>query len=446
MGVQMNHINGHFGLVKTFRYKLLLGLFFGFSLVITPSIVKAQTPQQLAQQLSSYKVYDVFKDGVYVYVLASKPTLNGKKYSHPFGDVFPQKDLYILKIAPTGDLKSTTLDSALAIGTGTLLIAENTITAFVNFKAADNSYDMSGVVFKIDKTTNAIPNKTKVFNDMNAGWSPKILQNGIEHFNFSKYNRVLDTSDMGKVDPQTMTDEYNIYRRNHSGNILSTSSLTDTEIANNVATYIQTIDPIIIKNERAKNAAYQAADAKENEVFRKILSSKDPKKMYISAGKYTAKGEKDKAMEIYSAIMDRFPEHDLAIKATDKLTAMHDVDVRQPTHSTMKQQVADTSFEKCTIGSDIVIREKFSTSTSSGNILADGLFGAAAKEEFLVEYYGIVKSFMGNKVEVFYQNYNVIQEKGGGLFSQRTDKKYLIAESADKKMGRSVFHDKSVCN
>lgn len=60
----------------------------------------------------------------------------------------------------------------------------------------------------------------------------------------------------------------------------------------------------------------------KRKAFDLIIKGKEPKKMYIAAGKYEANGDKARAKQVYTAIMDRFPEHDLAIKATDKLTAL----------------------------------------------------------------------------------------------------------------------------
>lgn len=56
------------------------------------------------------------------------------------------------------------------------------------------------------------------------------------------------------------------------------------------------------------------------------INNKDPQKMYIAAGKYESNGERSRAKKIYLSIMDRFPKHALAIKSTDRLTALRDVE------------------------------------------------------------------------------------------------------------------------
>lgn len=54
------------------------------------------------------------------------------------------------------------------------------------------------------------------------------------------------------------------------------------------------------------------------------LSADNPRAMFVNAGKLEALGERGKAKAIYSAILDRYPNDDLAIKATEWIGAIGD--------------------------------------------------------------------------------------------------------------------------
>jgi hypothetical protein len=113
------------------------------------------------------------------------------------------------------------------------------------------------------------------------------------------------------------------------------------------------------------------------------------------------------------------------------------------------REKAEREFMKigsCAVGSTIYHREKWNTTTSSGNIIADGLFGAATKEEFIIVYEGVVKGFVGEKVEVIINDYGVKQTVGGGFLQQKTWRKYDLAKHADKYLGKTQFYEKARCN
>lgn len=100
---------------------------------------------------------------------------------------------------------------------------------------------------------------------------------------------------------------------------------------------------------------------------------------------------------------------------------------------------------KCEAGETVIHRETWDSTTSSGNFLADAFFNAAKQESFLIEFEGVVKGFMGKKVEVYLQEYSVKQTKGGGIFNT-TNASSDIAKYADKRVGKSYFFDKSRCS
>ena len=121
-----------------------------------------------------------------------------------------------------------------------------------------------------------------------------------------------------------------------------------------------------------------------------------------------------------------------------------------------KQRLANIAKERaerdfvtlgsCEIGNTVYHREQWNTTTSSGNIIADSLFGAATKEEFIIIYEGVVKGFVGEKVEVIINDYGVKQTLGGGFLQPSTWRKYDLNKHADKYLGKTQFYDKARCN
>lgn len=100
----------------------------------------------------------------------------------------------------------------------------------------------------------------------------------------------------------------------------------------------------------------------------------------------------------------------------------------------------------CNIGNTVYHREIWNTKTSSGNIIADGLFGAATKDTFIITYEAIVESFLGDKVKTIINDYKIQQTVGGGFLDQKTFRKYNIASHADKFIGKVQFYKKSRCD
>lgn len=99
----------------------------------------------------------------------------------------------------------------------------------------------------------------------------------------------------------------------------------------------------------------------------------------------------------------------------------------------------------CAIGSTVYPRERWNTSTSSGNILADAL-GGATKEEFIIVYEAVVEGFVGDKVKVMINDYRVQQTKGGGFFSRKTYQGESLGLYADKFIGKSQYYSRSRCS
>lgn len=105
-----------------------------------------------------------------------------------------------------------------------------------------------------------------------------------------------------------------------------------------------------------------------------------------------------------------------------------------------------TRLGNCEIGNTIYHRETWNTKTSSGNIIADSLFGAATKEEFVIVYEAVVKARVGSKVEAVINDYGVKQTQGGGFLQPKTWAKYDISSHADKYIGKTQFYESSRCD
>jgi hypothetical protein len=90
--------------------------------------------------------------------------------------------------------------------------------------------------------------------------------------------------------------------------------------------------------QREANKKENARQQEANKLFNKQLASKKPQEMYIAAGKYEAKKDYERATKLYDAIVERFPDHDMAIKATDRLTSLRDVEnVRRSNEETANE-------------------------------------------------------------------------------------------------------------
>lgn len=100
----------------------------------------------------------------------------------------------------------------------------------------------------------------------------------------------------------------------------------------------------------------------------------------------------------------------------------------------------------CEIGSTVYHRERWNTTTSSGNAIADIAFGAATKEQFLIEFEAVVEGFLGNKVKVLINDYRVQQTKGGGFLSRKTYQGESLGLYADKYLGKTQYYLRSRCS
>lgn len=63
--------------------------------------------------------------------------------------------------------------------------------------------------------------------------------------------------------------------------------------------------------------------------FRTMMASEDPNQKYLYAVKMERAGRSDQAQKIYKDIMERFPKHTLAIKASDRLLAIDEKEERE---------------------------------------------------------------------------------------------------------------------
>lgn len=155
------------------------------------------------------------------------------------------------------------------------------------------------------------------------------------------------------------------------------------------------------------------------------------------------KAKKAKNISVLQAFADNYPFN---VRGKDALADIQRIKEQEQERVAAEAARKFNELGRCEVGETVYNRETWDSTTSSGNILADALFGAATKESFIIEFEGIVKGFIGKKVEVYVQDYAIKQTRGGGIFQPVTGVKGRIAEYADKKVGKSYFYDRSRCS
>jgi hypothetical protein len=88
--------------------------------------------------------------------------------------------------------------------------------------------------------------------------------------------------------------------------------------------------------------------------FNSLVMGSDPQSMYLAAGRYESDGERSRAKTIYRQIVDRFSKNPLAIKASDRLTRLADVESVESSNSNAAYQVErsnnqsrEASYQQC---------------------------------------------------------------------------------------------------
>jgi len=84
--------------------------------------------------------------------------------------------------------------------------------------------------------------------------------------------------------------------------------------------------------------------------FRALLQSKSPQTMYIEAGKQERNGNTSKATKLYEAIVDRFPNSDFAVKASDKLTGAIRAERAESNRRSQSRQECENNKNACLAG------------------------------------------------------------------------------------------------
>lgn len=71
------------------------------------------------------------------------------------------------------------------------------------------------------------------------------------------------------------------------------------------------------------------------------LALDTPRRMYLAAVQFDTAGDRPRAREIYTAVMQRFPENDLALDAARRLTAFADMEKQERENAAMAAQQAE---------------------------------------------------------------------------------------------------------
>lgn len=190
------------------------------------------------------------------------------------------------------------------------------------------------------------------------------------------------------------------------------------------------------QDELAFLRTYRIKKAKENKIVEsEYLSLRAEKQLKVSKLKLVAGMSKEE-----------LTEHENKLIEQEKIN-LHRAKLKAEAQKKKEEELAKFyTLGDCEVGNSVYHREVWNTKTSSGNIIADGLFGAATKESFIITYEAIVEGFLGDKVKTIINDYKIQQTLGGGFLDQKTYRKYEIAKHADKYIGRTQFYKKSRCN
>lgn len=102
--------------------------------------------------------------------------------------------------------------------------------------------------------------------------------------------------------------------------------------------------------EYASSARSNIQYLEEENRFRALLQSKSPQTMYIEAGKQERNGNTSKANKLYEAIIDRFPNSDFAVKASDKLTGAIRTERAESNRRSQSRQECENNKNACLAG------------------------------------------------------------------------------------------------
>jgi hypothetical protein len=102
--------------------------------------------------------------------------------------------------------------------------------------------------------------------------------------------------------------------------------------------------------EYASSARSDIQYIEEENRFRALLQSKSPQIMYIEAGKQERNGNTSKANQLYEAIIDRFPNSDFAVKASDKMTGSIRAERAESNRRSQSRQECENNKNACLAG------------------------------------------------------------------------------------------------
>ncbi len=211
----------------------------------------------LQTTLGQYHFLDIALDGSTIYALASRaasgtteattgsiltyifgnflyqPVSNGTILTDTAGSPFILSDLYLLKIVPPSALTTFKFATSFAVdpltGSGTLSVGSNDISILTSYKTRDVSDLMDGTIWQIDKNYLTLTSTSLLFSDHTWGWYPRVTVNGFEHLDVLNNIRMLGTTASGSG--IGMAGEYDTYRTNHSGGLISGNSISNTDAA-----------------------------------------------------------------------------------------------------------------------------------------------------------------------------------------------------------------------
>jgi hypothetical protein len=110
----------------------------------------------------------------------------------------------------------------------------------------------------VDSTALKVSQQREIFRDKNWGWFPYFDHNGIHHFSFNGYQKVLNGDAAGRLTPDDAVAVYNNKRRSHSGGLVPNS---DSVVARELcARFCDSSEAAVLRAQNGSTAQRTNAD------------------------------------------------------------------------------------------------------------------------------------------------------------------------------------------
>ncbi len=169
-------------------------------------------------------------------------------------------------------------------------------------------------------------------------------------------------------------------------------------------------------------------ESEEGLFLRHIAMATTPNRLYLLGFSYEGQS-KDRARVVYQELMKRFPDSDLAIKATDRLIAL----------SSASDQGSSNSQDW--VGRRVSYSRVYSYKVGTGSEIANAITGGGITEKFEVTFSAVVEADLGDTVKVIVKDAAITKGKTSiaGVDSARYYSRKVISDA----MGETRILEKS---